>query len=230
MFVSVIVLAAGEGLRMGGAVRKQFIELGCRPILAHTLDVFEGCAAVSEIVLVVSGETREYCRRDIVERFEYSKVKCIASGGKDRQASVYNGVKQVASQADVVLVHDGVRPFVTEGVILGCIEEAAAYGCCTVAVRLKDSIKECAGDGFVKSSLARESLWAIQTPQGFRAGVLKEAHELALKDNFSGTDDSVLAERAGYKVKLLEGRYDNIKITTEDDLVYAQYLLQERVK
>jgi len=226
-----LVVAAGAGKRMGrGEIPKQFLQIASLPILAHTLARFEGFRCVSQVVLVVRREDVERGRSEVVEKYHFDKVKAVVPGGPTRQDSVYNGLQAVDPQTDIVVIHDGVRIFVTEAVVLESIHAAQSYGGAVVAVPVKDTIKRVSEDGFVCETLNRHELWAIQTPQTFTYPLIQLAHEKARQDGFYGTDDAVLLERLGYAVKIVPGSYRNIKITTPEDLILADLILQEELK
>ncbi len=226
--VTVLIPAAGMGRRMGKAVAKQFLPLGDKPMLAHTLLAFQRAAEIDEIIPILSKEDMESCLRDIIEQYHVTKVKTLVVGGKERQDSVMNGLKKLDKDASVVLVHDGVRPFVTAEMIRESVEFAKKGECVVVGVPLKDTIKEVDDKGLVRHTLERSKLWAIQTPQAFPFKALKRAYEESYQHRISGTDDAMLVERAGGKVRVIMGSYENIKITTPGDLVLAEEILKRR--
>ena len=226
--VTVLIPAAGMGRRMGKAVAKQFLPLGDKPMLAHTLLAFQRAAEIDEIIPILSKEDMESCLRDIIEQYHITKVKTLVVGGKERQDSVMNGLKKLDKDASVVLVHDGVRPFVTAEMIKESVELAKKGECVVVGVPLKDTIKEVDDKGLVRHTLERSRLWAIQTPQAFPVKALKRAYEESYQHHAFGTDDAMLVERAGGKVRVIMGSYENIKITTPGDLVLAEEILKRR--
>ncbi len=226
--VTVLIPAAGLGKRMGKAVAKQFLPLGDKPLLAHTLLAFQQAPEIDELIPVLSQEDMESCLREIIERYHITKVKTLVVGGKERQESVSHGLEKLEKDAAIVLVHDGVRPFVTQEMIREVVEHARKGECVTVGVPLKDTVKEVDERGFVRQTLDRSRFWAIQTPQAFPAKVLKKAYEEAVRHKVFGTDDAMLVERAGGKVRVLMGSYDNIKITTPEDLLLAEEILKRR--
>ena len=228
MNVIALIPAAGAGKRMGGERNKQYLEVGGRPILVHTLEVFDRCDAISEVYLIVPEDDLAFAC-EIVDGMRFSKNIKVIPGGKERQDSVRNGLNSIYG-CDMVMVHDGVRPFVTEEIIIRAIEETIKYGATTVAVPAKDTIKSVDGDGFVIETLERKKLWQIQTPQTFKYEIIKEAFDRAYADAFYGTDDAALVERLGYKVKIVEGSYQNIKITTPEDMIIAEAILRSNVK
>jgi len=226
--VTVLVPAAGMGKRMGKAVAKQFLPLGDKPMLAHTLLAFQRSSEIDEIIPILSEEDMETCLRDVIEAFHLTKVKTLVVGGKERQDSVYNGIRKLEKDAAVILVHDGVRPFVTHEMIRECVEAARKGECVAVGVPLKDTVKQVDDKGIVLQTLERSRLWAIQTPQAFPVKVLRKAYDESQKNNVFGTDDATLVERAGNKVRVLMGSYENIKITTPEDLILAEEILKRR--
>jgi 2-C-methyl-D-erythritol 4-phosphate cytidylyltransferase len=226
--VTVLIPAAGMGRRMGKAVAKQFLPLGDKPMLAHTLLAFQRAAEIDEIIPILSKEDMENCLRDIIEQYHITKVKTLVVGGKERQDSVMNGLKKIDKDASVVLVHDGVRPFVTAEMIRESVELAKKGECVVVGVPLKDTIKEVDDKGLVSHTLERNRLWAIQTPQAFPFKMLKRAYEESSQQRIFGTDDAMLIERTGGKVRVIMGSYENIKITTPEDLVLAEEILKRR--
>ena len=221
-----MIVSAGKGLRFMEGKKKQFHSLGGKPILAHTLDKFETCPLIRSILLVVGQEDMDYCLKEIIEQYKFQKISQIVPGGKRRQESVKNGIDALPKDADVVTIHDGVRPFVTKAMIEDTIHSAERVGAVVLAMPVKDTIKVSNPDGTVLKTLDRESLWQIQTPQTFRVSVIKEAYYRAAEDGFVGTDDASLVERLGVKVHILPGSYTNIKITTPEDLFLANLFLK----
>ncbi|WP_322907969.1 2-C-methyl-D-erythritol 4-phosphate cytidylyltransferase [Paenibacillus campi] len=221
----IIVVAAGKGSRMGTVESKQYLRLQNKPIIIHTLEVFERSELVDEIVVVTGADDRERCQQWI-EQYRLHKVVKVVAGGYDRQQSVYLGLQQLT--ADWVMVHDGVRPFVTEQQLQRCLEAAQQVGASVLAVPVKDTIKQVDANLHIAGTPDRSTLWAIQTPQTFRYTELLTAHEQADISGFRGTDDAMLIERLGIPITVVEGSYTNIKLTTPDDLDYAAYLLARK--
>ncbi len=227
-----IIPSAGMGTRMGSK-RKNYLKLLGIPVLAHTLKAFEAATGVESVILVTPAADIEFCRRNIVEKYRLKKVLKIVAGGKERQDSVARGLAAAieegedGSTPDIVVVHDGARPLVTPELIEAAIAAAKKYGGAVVAVPVKDTIKE-AGDSFIKKTVPRENLWAAQTPQAFRTKILIKAHAAAARRGCLGTDESSLVERLGKKVALVPGFYENIKITTPEDLITAGGFLENR--
>jgi 2-C-methyl-D-erythritol 4-phosphate cytidylyltransferase len=225
MNVTVLIPAAGSGRRMGTHLSKQYLEVAGRPILAHTLGLFQDHPKVDQIYVVASPDAVDFCREEIVERYAFSKVVAVVAGGEERQTSVHLGLQAcAAADDDLILVHDGVRPLLTADCIDRLLPVAHRMGACVLAVPVKDTIKEVEA-GVVQSTPDRHRLWQVQTPQAFRAGLLRRAHQQAQRDGFLGTDDAVLVERLGEVVAVVAGDYRNFKITTADDLAIAQALL-----
>ncbi|MBI5327888.1 MAG: 2-C-methyl-D-erythritol 4-phosphate cytidylyltransferase [Deltaproteobacteria bacterium] len=222
-----IITAAGKGKRMGSKIKKPYLILDGKPILAHAIMPFEYSKAINSIVIVTASGDEDFCLKNVVKRFGFKKVLKIICGGKERQDSVMSGIMAVSGECDIVVVHDGVRPFVEKGMIERVIRSAQKCGAATIAVPVKDTIKQVCS-GLVKKTLQREELWAIQTPQAFRFDILKKAHHLAAKQGFIGTDDCMLVERMGHKVAVVKGSYDNIKITTPEDLAVGKGILKSR--
>ena len=218
----VVIVAAGRGSRMGTPESKQYLQLVDKPILVHTLELFQQMAFVQEIVLVVGGLDVARCEQ-WVNDYQLDKVKAVVCGGAERQDSVYEGLLRLDGKW--VMVHDGVRPLVTEAAVRKCCAIAEHKGASVLAVPVKDTIKQVDHTGKITATPDRKSLWAIQTPQAFRRAQLIEAHEQARADGFVGTDDAMLVERSGMQVYVAEGEYTNIKITTPEDLPLAHMLM-----
>lgn len=214
--VNVIIGAAGSGKRMGAPIPKQFLKQGGKTILAQTVEKFAGCDFVKNIVIVTGGDYLDDCRR-LCQGLVPEDMMHVIAGGKERQDSVYNAIlfleQRGVGTEDIVLVHDGVRPYVSKEVIFAVAAQAAETGAAIAAVSPKDTIRHI-DDG----TLDRSRLCCVQTPQGFRFGLLKEAFEKAMAEGFYGTDDASLVERLGHAVAIVPGEYTNIKITTPEDL------------
>lgn len=224
--VSAIIVAAGKGKRMERDYNKQYIPLGDRPVLAHTLQRFEKHEMIDEIIVVVAKGEVEFCRENISKKYKMSKVHKIIEGGKERYHSVYKGIKAVSKESEVIVIHDGARPFVTDHIIKESILSALSYGCAIVGMPVKDTIKIIDPKGFVKDTPKREYLWLVQTPQTFKKDLIVRAHEKREKENLAVTDDAMLVEALGIKVKMIKGSYENIKITTPEDLEVGEAILQ----
>lgn len=226
MKADALIVSAGKGHRFIGEKKKQFYLLADKPILAHTLDKFEACPLIHSIFLVVGEEDMDYSLKEIVEKYQYKKISQIIPGGKRRQESVKNGLDLLPKNTEVVVIHDGVRPFVTREMIEESIRSAMRFRAVVFAMPVKETIKVAHPDGTVLRTLERESLWQVQTPQSFQVDLIKKAYTKAIEDGFVGTDDASLVERLGEKVHILPGAYANIKITTLEDLLLAKLLLK----
>jgi 2-C-methyl-D-erythritol 4-phosphate cytidylyltransferase len=240
--VVAIVPAAGLGKRFGPGTNKPFQNLSGKPIIVWPLEILNAVVEVVEIIPVLKMEDMEYGLK-IFEKYGISKIKRIAPGGKERQDSVYNGLKLIEDKNCIVLIHDGVRPLIERNLVENMITELLSpsvppsqkggeggfngFDGVTLGIPLKDTIKE-AENGIIKKTLRRDSLWAIQTPQVFRYNNILTAYERAMKEGFCSTDDAALIEKYGGKVKVIIGSYKNIKITTPEDLAIAEFLLTRK--
>lgn len=224
-----VVVAAGQSVRMGGGPKKQFRILGGLPVISRTLTVFEQIERIQDVVLVVPAGEEEYCRAQIVEPGRYRKIRAVVPGGPHRQDSVWAGLQHLSGAPRVIVVHDGVRPLVRPEYIDAAIEAAVAWGASLVAVPARDTVKTVDPAGFVSGTLPREKVYLAQTPQVFRFDVLFEAYRRARQEGFYGTDDTVLVERMGLPVKVVEGGYENIKLTTPDDFTVARAIIGEGI-
>lgn len=223
--VKAIVLSGGTGSRMKSKTKKQYMMLQGKPLIYYSLHTF--CeSSVDEVILVTSPEDEDYCRKEIIEKYNLHKVKTIAYSGRERYESVYNGLKK-AEGADIILVHDGVRPFVTVDMIERSIKAAREYRACVVAMPVKDTIKVADENKIVTSTPDRNSLWLMQTPQTFDYSLLRECYEKVMSGDQTGiTDDAMIVERASdVKIHLIEGSYRNIKVTTPEDMIIAEAFL-----
>ena len=221
----VVIVAAGTGSRMNMGINKQFIKLEGKEIIAYTIEKFYNNSNIEDIVVVVKEDESEFFKKEILDKYNFKNVK-IAYGGKERQDSVYNGLKLLDEKCDVVLIHDGARPFVSDKIIDKSIEEAKEHKAIVVGVPVKDTIKVIDNDKNIVDTPNRSVLCAVQTPQTFDYNILIDAYKDAFKNKFYGTDDAMLVERIGYKVKMLEGSYNNIKITTQEDLNVGSQILR----
>jgi 2-C-methyl-D-erythritol 4-phosphate cytidylyltransferase len=226
--VAAIIPAAGDGRRMGGAVPKQFLQIGGREILTRTLEVFEACVAIDDVWVVVAAEQCTACHGTIIERYGFRKVRGVIAGGTTRQASVWQGLQQVTDVVNLVVVHDGVRPFVTESLLQQTLEYASRYGAAIAAVPLKDTLKRVSAAGTVEATVPREGLWRVQTPQAFRHALLRRAFQHAWRHGLQATDEAGLIEGLGNSVHIVPSYEHNIKITTPDDLVFCEVFLRAR--
>lgn len=224
--VTAIILSAGQGKRMGGRVNKQFLEIDGRPLLAYTLDKFQEHPLITDIVIVSREEEMAYCRQKVIAKYDFAKVKKIVPGGKERQDSVYQGLLALSEDTEWVVVHDGVRPLVSSEVITRVLQVAFAKGAAIVGVPAKDTIKVVSAGQMVQDTPARKTLWHVQTPQVFKKELLVQAYEEALTLSWQGTDDASFVERLGVPVCVVPGEYDNLKITTPEDLVFFKEMLR----
>ena len=222
-----LIPAAGMGKRMGAGSNKQYLLLDGMPILAHTLTVFQQAPFIESIYVISPEQEIPFCQTEVVERYGLSKVRAIVAGGAERQHSVLNGLNAMREigQDDLVLIHDGVRPFVPVDVLKNAASAADEFGGAVVAVPVKDTVKV-ARDGIITGTPPRETLWLAQTPQAFRYGLICAAHAAAAAEGFLGTDDASLMERQGLPLRIVPGEYRNIKITTPEDMVLAQAFLK----
>ncbi|WP_035355787.1 2-C-methyl-D-erythritol 4-phosphate cytidylyltransferase [Acetobacterium malicum] len=223
---SVIIPAAGLGRRMNASISKQYLQLNGKPILAYTLDAFENCPLIDEIILVINPDELELCEEQVIGTYPYTKVKLVA-GGNTRQESVYAGLKAANPQTRIVLIHDGARPLIRESVIRRSIEETIKHRATVVGVPAKNTIKVINEDGFVEHTPDRNYLVEIQTPQTFDYDLIREAHQKALASGVAGTDDAFLVEWLKIPVKIVVGDYTNIKITTPEDLTIAESIISQ---
>lgn len=225
MSTGVVIVAAGSGKRMGGRRNKLWLPLAGEPILAHTVRLFATHSDIDQVVLVVSeADHAEVTAWLAAEKLELA----VALGGSERQDSVRNGLASLTADCDYVLVHDAARPFVTRKQISEMISRVRHDQATIMAVPVKDTIKVVGATGLVESTPARESLWAVQTPQAFRMSLLREAHQAAVEAGKQGTDDAMLVEWLGHPVSVMQGSYENIKITTPDDLWFGEEILRKR--
>jgi len=228
------VLAAGKGRRMNMDINKQYYPIRGIPILARTLMVFEKSSIVDGVVLVVNQSDLDYCRENIVNKYDIRKVKKIVAGGRERLESSYIGVMSVPEEADIILIHDGARPFVTESIINDAVAGAREYGASCVCVPVRDTIKVSDVNGFISQTPSRKNLYMSQTPQCFKRDLILQAMDGIMSGNGvlkadMVTDDAQLVEALGYRVKIVAGSYSNIKITTSEDLYLAEIILSKMV-
>ncbi len=222
-----IIPAGGSGRRMGGNTPKQYLLLDGVPLLVHTLRIFHHAPSVDSVILVVPEEDITEVRNQIVEKYFFTKVKDVVSGGRERQDSVGNALKRIDDSDEIVVIHDGVRPLVSVKVIETAIARAKEVGAVAVGVRVRDTVKSLNEDGKVKKTVAREGLWLTQTPQVFKRDVILDAYRRAREEGFYGTDDASLVERAGIPVWMVPGAMENIKVTTRDDLSFCEMILKQ---
>lgn len=221
--ISAIILAGGKGKRMGAKVSKQYIELKGKPILYYTIKRFASYKNIDKIILVLPKDEIEYCKKEVLDKYSL-KIDLIAEGGKERQDSVYNALEKLIDD-EIVLIHDGARPFVSERIIEQGIKYARLYGAAAPGVMPKDTIKIKDENGFSLSTPDRNALVAIQTPQVFKLNIIKECHRRIKEEKRIVTDDTMVVEAYDNKVYLYEGDYTNIKVTTPEDLILAERLI-----
>ncbi len=220
MKTTAVIAAAGRGVRMGAAGNKVFLPVLGRPMLAYTLDTFLQCDFVDEIIIITRQCDLEQCRKISAGRAR------VLPGGETRQESVWTGLQ--AASGELVLIHDGARALVTPEIIRGTWEAAQRTGAAAVGVGCKDTLKAVDADGWIANTIDRDAVWQVQTPQAFRLDVIRAAHQQAIAQGFSATDDCALAERCGIPVKMVMGSYENIKLTTPEDLAVAEQILKKR--
>lgn len=221
-----IVLCAGRGTRMNSEVQKQYLLIKGKPVVYYSLYAFEMCPFIDEIVLVTGRDEIEYCRQEIVEKYGLKKVTSIVEGGKERYHSVFEGLKAIVG-CDYVYIHDGARPFIDQGLLQRACDSVHLHKACVVGMPVKDTIKVISQDGFAEHTPDRSMLWMVQTPQVFQYQLVFEAYKNIMEDpTVQVTDDAMVVEKmSNTKVKMVEGSYKNIKITTPEDLEIAEIFL-----
>ncbi len=224
-----VVLAAGSGKRMRSNVAKQYIQVNGHPIIYYSLNVFQS-SFVDDIILVVPSGDEEYCKKEIVEKYKLTKVKAIVTGGKERYNSVYNALAQISSQEyKYVFIHDGARPMIDDAILKRCLENLELYKTAVVGMPVKDTIKKVAADGMVIDTPDRNTLWQVQTPQCFDVELVKIAYDKMMQSDIliNITDDAQVVENySNACIKMVQGAYTNIKITTPEDISIAQKCLK----
>ncbi|MCM1252034.1 MAG: 2-C-methyl-D-erythritol 4-phosphate cytidylyltransferase [Clostridium sp.] len=234
-----VVLAAGQGKRMQSSVHKQYLLLHDKPVLYYSLKAFQDSSFIEEIILVAGKGEEEYCRTEIVKKFHFTKVTKIVEGGRERYHSVANAMKAIEEDAGYVFIHDGARPFLSEEILMRAYDAVKEHHACVAGMPVKDTIKVVDENCFAKHTPDRETLWQIQTPQVFTIALAKEAYkQLLIKEEelkargIQITDDAMVVETLlTHPVKLIEGSYRNIKITTPEDLIIADsFLIQHDAK
>jgi 2-C-methyl-D-erythritol 4-phosphate cytidylyltransferase len=223
--VSAIIAAAGKGIRMKGPTRKQYLELSGQPVLSYPLIAFDDCALIEEIFLVIPKEDINDCRKNIISLLDLRKRVHLVSGGVHRQDSVFNGLLSVSKNTDIIVIHDGARPFIRSEDLTACILCAKDVGACILGTPASDTLKRVEKSQIIKETLDRENIWLTQTPQAFKYDLILKAHEAAKRDGVIGTDDASLVERLGKDVKIINGTKYNIKITVKEDFAVANALI-----
>lgn len=226
--VAAIVPAAGLGKRFGPGTNKPFRLLLDKPLIVWTLEALQNIDEIEEIIPVLKESDMELGVK-VFESHNLTKITRIAPGGRERQDSVYHGLKLIDGKADIVLIHDGCRPLIDREIVLEAINNIKGFDGAIVAVPVKDTIKE-AENSIVKQTIKREALWQVQTPQVFRYSSIMKAYDKAMAEGFYSTDDSALIEKLGGRVRIIMGSYDNIKVTTPEDIPIAEILLKKRLK
>lgn len=228
MKCTAIILAAGQGKRMNSKVQKQFLMLDGKPLLYYSLACFQNSSEIEDIILVTGEESIEFCQKEIVEKYGFSKVAAVTAGGKERYDSVYNGLC-ACRDCDYVFIHDGARPFVTEAIIKRTKDAAIKYQACIAGMPSKDTVKIADDDNMVAMTPKRSQVWTIQTPQVFSYALIKEAHDIARQHDMKNiTDDAMVIETyKDTKIRMVEGSYENIKITTPEDILVAEKFLEK---
>ncbi len=223
-----VIPAGGSGKRLKSHIAKQYLLLGSVPVLVHALRVFQNSPDIDEIILALPAEDIIHIRQELAEKYNLTKVVNAVPGGAQRQDSVKNCLDAIEGECGIVVIHDAVRPFVTEELIGSVVAAAKKTGAAAAGVKTKDTIKEVGENDIVGRTVPRANLWLAQTPQAFQYGLLKEAYRAACDEKFYGTDDASLVERIGKEVKIVEGFYENIKITTNEDMQTADALMKKR--
>lgn len=231
--IAAVCLAAGQGKRMESKVQKQYLLIQDKPVLYYALKAFQD-SRIEDVILVVGTGEEEYCRKEIVEKYGFTKVKSIVAGGKERYHSVFHGL-QAVKDADYVLIHDGARPFLTQEIIERCIQGSKEYKACVAGMPVKDTIKLADSEGNIESTPERSRVWMIQTPQAFEYSLIKDAYTILIEQENQGiktsnpvTDDAMVVEYfMNQKVHLVYGSYENIKITTPEDMQIAEAFLKK---
>jgi 2-C-methyl-D-erythritol 4-phosphate cytidylyltransferase / 2-C-methyl-D-erythritol 2,4-cyclodiphosphate synthase len=223
-----IIPAGGVGKRLRTQKAKQYLLLNHVPVLVHTLKVFQQAKIIDEIILVLPPDDVASAQKQLINKYGLTKVTAVVAGGKERQDSVKNGLSAISGKCDIVIIHDAVRPFVTQELIKQVVAAAKTTGAAAVGVKAKDTIKETKKDNLVAATIPRQNLWLTQTPQAFKFELLKKAYTAAYRGKYYGTDDASLAEKIGAKVKMIDGSYENIKITTPEDLIMAEALMKKK--
>ena len=226
-----IVLAAGQGKRMHSKVQKQFLEIQGYPVLYYSLRCFQESPLIQDIILVTGEESISYCKEEIVQKYGFTKVSAVIPGGKERYDSVYAGLCE-CRDCEYVLIHDGARPFVTEEILKRGLQKVKETGACVIGMPTKDTVKLSDEEGYVKETPNRKCVWTIQTPQIFSYSLIREAHDsIRQKDMSKITDDAMVVETfTNQKVYLSEGSYENIKLTTPEDMTAAHGILSARTR
>jgi 2-C-methyl-D-erythritol 4-phosphate cytidylyltransferase len=226
--VFAIIVAAGKGLRMKDSTKKQYLSVAGVPIIVHTLRAFDACDAIDKIYLVIPKEDLDFCRHEIISVAGCDTDIELVDGGPTRQDSVYNGLQAITTQNSIIVIHDGVRPLISDDQIKACILGAQTHGGCILGLPAFDTLKRVDSANTILETVDRNAIWLAQTPQAFRYDLISKAHANANRHGLTATDDASLVERLGLAVKVIEGSRQNIKITNPDDLKLARGLLEKR--
>jgi 2-C-methyl-D-erythritol 4-phosphate cytidylyltransferase len=221
-----LIVAAGKGLRMNTRLPKQFMKLAGRPILTHTLQAFDRHPEIHRIILVLPDADIDDCCTSLIPQAALKKEVAVVSGGDHRQASVMNGLLSIPDKDGMVLIHDGVRPLVTQSLISACIDGARKWGACIPALEAFDTLKKIHSNGSIEQTVSRERIVMAQTPQAFRLALIRQAHEAAVRNGWLATDDASLMEKMGASVYVIEGSRYNLKVTRPEDLAIAEAYLK----
>ena len=226
--VVALVPAAGKGLRMGGAIPKQFLSLGGEPLVVHSLRVLQASPVIDQIIMAVPQADLEYCLNDLAIKFGFSKITTVVPGGRERQDSVRHALEHVQEETEIVVVHDAVRPFLTQQMLADVVEAARRVGGAIVALPMRDTVKQVGAEHRIERTVDRQPLWLAQTPQAFRRDRLLSVHRKAHAEGVHATDDAFLFEWAGHAVVVVEGSGENIKVTRPEDMIIGDAILASR--
>lgn len=224
--VTALIVAGGKGTRMGHPLPKQYLPLGGQPLLSRTLNAFDRMEWISRSVLVTPTEDSNYCRDTILPKIELTKPLTLTTGGRSRQESVYSGLMKIDDADGFVVIHDAVRPFVPQKAVKQCFEAAKESGAAILALPCVDTLKQTTKNNTIVKTVSRQGLWLAQTPQIFRVGLIQKAHQAAQQKKIMATDDAQLIEQTGHAVTVVPGSRYNLKITTPEDLEFAETLIQ----
>lgn len=227
MKIAAVIAGGGRGKRMGSKENKLFIEIGGTPLLLLTIKVFDSVDIIDEMVITVPADEIERTKA-LIEKHAAGKVARVIAGGPTRQSSVSNGIQALAPDTDIVVIHDGARPFITKEIIMRAVGSLEGCKAVVVGMPVKDTIKTVDSSEVVVNTIDRNLLWQAQTPQVFDAELIKNAYVLAQKSGFEATDDASLVERTGERVKMIRGSYENIKVTTPEDIIIAEAILRSK--
>jgi 2-C-methyl-D-erythritol 4-phosphate cytidylyltransferase len=230
MITAALIPAAGRGQRMGLDIEKQFLHLGGKPLLAYTLAQFEATPTIDRIVVIVPAGRETFCQQEVVASGGLHKVTHIVAGGETRQKSVMAGFRRLDKDVDVVVIHDGARPFVTPSLIRAAVDAALVDGSAVAAIPESDTLKRVSAVGTIIETVDRQNLWRAQTPQAFRRAVLQQALAYAAEHNLDTTDEASLIEWLSWPVRIFPGSIWNFKVTSPDDLMLAELLLGQHAK